>query len=289
MAEQPIFIQGDGAPNPLNPPNPHAPPGEAPPDHITINQIRQDRQVQAGRPRNSRISRHTQLTVREKELLFDYMQSMAMTADPPFVITVPDWYRFLRGLTEGWSTTMKAPKTPKNITTRQFEHTHIEVGYLRENLPLTVAQKASGDVQRPERCAGAPAFFGLTLHYETGAVQWTWRDAKCSGLSPDYVVLNEGMTPVSIRADAMLNYDQHERVRVRNYNKELIIACARRTLKKWAQEGTGGNPETDIEDCTQDLQRLYLAGPSAQAESVRLTKAVASYMENYDGLGTFFL
>ncbi|KAF4958248.1 hypothetical protein FSARC_11046 [Fusarium sarcochroum] len=169
------------------------------------------------------------------------------------------------------------PAPPANTTGR------ITIDLIRQD------RQAINAVQKPERLEDAPVFFGLTLNYETGSLAWTWRDAKCSGLDPEYVVFNDGMDSVTIRTEAMLNYDEHERTRVRNYNKQLIIACARRTIKKWAQAGTDADPRVDVEDRPHDIERLYLSGPLAEIYAERLAQATAAYMENYDGLGTFWI
>lgn len=58
---------------------------------------------------------------------------------------------------------------------------------------------------------GNLCFFGLSLNYETGLVDWTWRHAKNIGISPRYVRLDPDKTSTSIRGDAMLRYDNIER------------------------------------------------------------------------------
>ncbi|CAJ0539765.1 Ff.00g072160.m01.CDS01 [Fusarium sp. VM40] len=57
---------------------------------------------------------------------------------------------------------------------RKFSETHIKVGTLNQDHPLSDAQLKDGTrVQKQERSRGAPVFFGLALNYETGSILWT--------------------------------------------------------------------------------------------------------------------
>ncbi|KAM0557085.1 hypothetical protein ACHAPJ_005348 [Fusarium lateritium] len=273
MAEVPFFFPAN-APEPVKP-------------EITIDRVQADRQVVASRGPNARVTRHSQLTMREKSKLLDTFLDMEDVADPPIVSTVTDWDRLLNSLFEDWNARQNAPKNPI-LPDRKLEHTHLKVGHLRENLPLTDAQKAANAVQKAERSADAPAYFGLTLDYGTGAVLWTWRDSKNARLSPKYVELNQGMTDVTIRIEAIQDYDSKERTRIRNYNKQLVLACARRSIKKWAKQGTARPPRVDLEDHPQDIQKMVFAAPFVKAESLRLAQASDVCLEDFLGAGSFW-
>ncbi|KAM0235658.1 hypothetical protein ACHAP5_009628 [Fusarium lateritium] len=201
---------------------------------------------------------------------------------PPFQLTVANWDSFLDDIFKSWDTRSQAPANPV-MPLRKFHQTHIQVGRLKHDHPLADAQLRDGArVQKIERTRGAPVFFGLTPNYETGCVQWFWRDAKCASINPDHVTLDEGMDSHTIRRDALKNYNFHKLPRMREHNLASNIACARRAIKKWVEAGTGRYCHLDYSDIPSDLKLPVLATVMAQNEGRRLVAASAEAAENFE-------
>ncbi|KAM0221103.1 hypothetical protein ACHAQD_005859 [Fusarium lateritium] len=201
---------------------------------------------------------------------------------PPFQLIVANWDSFLDDIFKSWDTRSQAPANPVTPL-RKFHQTHIQVGILKHDHPLSDAQLKDGvRVQKLERTRGAPVFLGLTLNYETGCVLWTWRDAKCAGVSREHVELDEGMTSHTIRREALINYDNFGLPRMQEPNLATIIACARRAIKKWVEAGTGRYCHLDYSDIPSDLKLPLLATVMAQDEGRRLVAAFAEAAENFE-------
>ena len=45
------------------------------------------------------------------------------------------------------------------------------------------------------------------LNFETGVVDWAWRDKKNAAVNLQYVRLDRGQTSITIRTQTMLQYD----------------------------------------------------------------------------------
>ncbi|RFN53354.1 hypothetical protein FIE12Z_2349 [Fusarium flagelliforme] len=155
-------------------------------------------------------------------------------------------------------------------------------GFFSEDDPLSAQQLKTGVTeQKRERRAGQPVYFGLSLNYETGVVDWAWRDVKNVGISPQYVTLDNGQTNITIRVQAMHQYDTNERNRIQTFNTSLITTCARRIIEKWAATGTDRDPIIHDMDRPFGLQPLELSGPTAIAESARLAQAGQLYTAGF--------
>ncbi|KAH7270071.1 uncharacterized protein BKA55DRAFT_683145 [Fusarium redolens] len=157
-----------------------------------------------------------------------------------------------------------------------FQDTHIEAGTLVFTLPLS---KSGTRQQKPKRCAGQPIYFGLTLNYESGPILWPWKGFLCSGVPLDAVCLLDGMTEVTVRADAVWNYDDNERRRITNFNKEYVKENACRAIKKWSREGSHPQPTIDAEDSALHIAQLKLGASCVRPEAERMAK-VADEVEN---------
>jgi hypothetical protein len=288
MAEPFIYVidDDDEAINPsvtppINPPN-NAPNSVAPP--LTLEYVMGDQNVVDARPAHGQANNHRQLILEEKEHLFKIFSALKRTTNAPNPITVAGWHKFLDAIFNRWTTRSPAPKNSV-LPLKKFTETHIQVGTLKHDHPLSDAQlKEGARVQKDERRRGAPVFFGLTLNYETGSILWTWRDAKCAGISPDHVTLDHGMDSVTIRREAMMNYDNFELPRIRDYNLALVIACARRAIKKWVEAGTGRQPNLDISDLPADLKRPVSAIVMARDDSRRVLAASTESLQSVAGL-----
>ncbi|KAH7197301.1 uncharacterized protein B0J16DRAFT_377754 [Fusarium flagelliforme] len=162
------------------------------------------------------------------------------------------------------------------------EALHWQIGVFSEDDPLSAQQLKTGVTeQKRERRAGQPVYFGLSLNYETGVVDWAWRDVKNVGISPQYVTLDNGQTNITIRVQAMHQYDTNERNRIQTFNTSLITTCARRIIEKWAATGTDRDPIIHDMDRPFGLQPLELSGPTAIAESARLAQAGQLYTAGF--------
>jgi hypothetical protein len=276
---------GDNEPNnpPMNPPG-NAPGNVDPPQYVepllTLEYIRSDRNVVAARPAHGRANNHSQLILDEKEHLSLIFTALERTTTAPNPITVAGWHKFLNAIFNRWTTRSPAPKNPV-LPLKKFTETHIRVGTLKHDHPLSDAQLKDGvRLQRAERKEDQPVFFGLALDSQTGSILWTWRDAKCAGINPEHVTLDDGMNSHTIRREAMINYDNFELPRIREYNSALVIACARRAIKRWVEAGTGRFCLLEPSDIPSDLKRPVSAIVMARDEGRRLIAAAAEAEEN---------
>ncbi|KAH7181261.1 hypothetical protein DER46DRAFT_653430 [Fusarium sp. MPI-SDFR-AT-0072] len=194
----------------------------------------------------------------------------AYTARIP--VTVRDRNRFIANVFAGWNSQQRASKDPV-MPDRKINDTHIEAGTLTYTLPLTKEQIVKGiTTQNPERRIGATVYLGLTLNYETGSILWTWRDFLCGGIPTDSLKIFDGMTDVEMRAEAIRNYDDHERERINKFNKEYIRANTHRAIKKWSREGSHPQHTIDIEDSALQIAKMNLASPCVRSEAERMVK-----------------
>ncbi|KAF5671348.1 hypothetical protein FHETE_4155 [Fusarium heterosporum] len=243
-----------------------------------------DRHVTQRRAANTRIYLHSMLSTEEKKQLFIIAGRVGFCNKPPSRLTVGDWERFLDHIFDGWNSAQSAPRDEK-VPDRKFSHTHIPVGFLRSTLPFSDTQKrAKVTVQKPERVAGATVYFGLSLNFEADCIQWLWRDSTNSALSSKYVKLQDGYTHARIRAEAVANYDSHERQRVQQHNQKYVITCARRVIKKWAERDPDHLPVIDDTEFPHDIVPAVFANP-IMANEVERWAAIADFAEpNFHGV-----
>ncbi|KAF4458022.1 hypothetical protein F53441_176 [Fusarium austroafricanum] len=169
-----------------------------------------------------------------------------------------------------------------------FLHTHIKVGTLTQDLPLSREQVAAGRQQKAARLAGKPVYFGLMINTDTNLVEWTWRDENFSLLNSKYVRLDEGKTLTSIRSEAINNYDHRERIRTCEHNKNIILACARRALQKWVAAGTDVYPIVHNEDMPRGILRYVFAADIVEADVRRLTEVTRTVRTVFKGVGNLW-
>lgn len=238
------------------------------------------------RPANTVIRDEANMTLAELYSISTILQSLEAIMDVP--ATISDFKRLLGSIFNRWDSSTPIDAAA-SLPQRQFGHTRIRVGVLSVDHPLSPQQiKAGVTEQKRERRAGQPVFFGLVLNYETGVVDWAWRDVKNACISPQYVRLDDGQTNVTIRAQAMCQYDTIECNRIRTFNTSLITTCARRIIGKWAQVGTDRDPIIHDMDRPFGLQPLELSGPTVIAESARLAQAGQLYTASFQTQHTLF-
>ncbi|KAJ4011326.1 hypothetical protein NW766_007970 [Fusarium irregulare] len=241
------------------------------------------------RQANMMIRSGADLTLTELYEISTILQSLGLKMDTP--ATTSDFERFLAGVFDGWNSNTLI-RAADLLRPRQFVDTRIQVGILSQNHPLSAQKIKAGvtpDEQKRERRAGQPVYFGLVgLNSETGVVDWAWRDKKNAAVNPQYVRLNHGQTSITIRTQAMLQYDNVERDRIRAFNSSLITNCARRIIQKWAQAGTALDPFIDNIDRPFGLMSLQLSGPIVIAEGDRLIEAGRAYTAQSQTLHTLF-
>ncbi|EWY94031.1 hypothetical protein FOYG_06937 [Fusarium oxysporum NRRL 32931] len=80
------------------------------------------------------------------------------------------------------------------------------------------------------------------------------------------------MTDVEMRAEAIRNYDDHERERINELNKEYVRANARGAIKKWSRKGSRPQPTIDIEDSVLHIAKMHLASSCVRSEAERMVK-----------------
>ena len=164
----------------------------------------------------------------------------------------------------GWDSSQGAGQLAP-LVDQKFEESRVQVGFLSQDHPLP-AGRGQGQVPAARR-AGAPVFFGITLQYEDGTVDWAWHDRHNSGVSPRYVTLSNGKTQRSIRKDILVHFDKMEYDRIRVYNSRLAVYHVRCIIKKWANRGSTAYPRIDNEDHPRNFAPARLAIPVAHEES----------------------
>ncbi|SPJ73719.1 uncharacterized protein FTOL_03449 [Fusarium torulosum] len=238
---------------PINTPN-NAPNSIAPP--LTLEYVMGDQNVVDARPAHGRADSHEQLTSEEKLRLLTLFTYLETTRDPPFVLTTAHWHSFLNDIFGRWTTASNPPTT---------------LSCLPESSWRLISGSASSSMTIP---------FPITSSRQASDCRKGSRDAKCEGISPDHVSLDQVMNSHTIRREAMINYDNFELPRIRKYNKALVTACARRAIKKWVEAGTGRYVHLDHSDTPADLKRPVSAIVIARDEGRRLIAAAAEAEEN---------
>lgn len=173
------------------------------------------------------------MTVQELLCLSQVLHSLAEVTGQ--AATMRDLISMLNHTFNGWDSSQGAGR-PAPLVDRKFEESRVQVGFLSQDHPLP-AGRGQGQVPAARR-AGAPIFFGITLQYEDGTVDWAWRDRNNSGVSPRYVTLLPGKTQRSIRKDILVHFDKMEYDRIRVYNSRLAVFHVRCIIKKWANRGS---------------------------------------------------
>ncbi|RFN53686.1 hypothetical protein FIE12Z_2027 [Fusarium flagelliforme] len=259
------------------------------PNRLSLQTIRDTMNYTDYRQANMMIRNGADLTLTELYNISTILRSLAAIMDTP--ATAPDFERFLAGVFDGWNSNTPI-RTADRLRPRQFVDTRIQVGILSQNHPLSAQKIKAGvtpDGQKIERRAGQPIYFGLVgLNSETGVVDWAWRDKKNAGVNPQYVHLDHGQTSITIRTQAMLQYDNMERDRIRAFNSSLVTNCARRVIQKWAQVDTALDPVIDNIDRPFGLMPLQLSGPTIIAEGERLIEAGRAYTAQSQTQHTLF-
>ncbi|KAH6968668.1 hypothetical protein DER45DRAFT_607400 [Fusarium avenaceum] len=188
--------------------------------------------------------------IRKKERLSLIFKALERTTSAANPVTIAGWHKFLNATFSRWTTRSAAPKNPV-LPLKKFTETHIQVGILKCDHPLSDAQLREGV-----------------------------REQKDERISPDYVTLDPGMTSHTIRREPLMNYDFHELPRVRYYSKALILACAGRAVQKWVASGTVHRPHLDFDDLPTGLKTCIFASALAQEDSRRVLAASTESLQN---------
>lgn len=201
---------------------------------------------------------HHQLVTEEKQKLGGWLRRSSRVTDPSFHVTAEDFRNYLNTISENWSSEPAVPGGPCPLD-RTATEARILVGTLKVTAPPSKMQvRKANPTQKPARLAGQPVYCGITLNYETDGVAFTWKDRHGAGISYDIISFTPGLDRTEIRYRAIVNYDHHELQRVRLYISAIIVACARRAFKVWAERGTEDDPDFDVQE-PQDLQTCVFA------------------------------
>ncbi|KAL4722018.1 hypothetical protein ACLX1H_011213 [Fusarium chlamydosporum] len=205
---EPIIILDDDDNDP-HPPPPRAPQGRRrnAPAHISFDTIRSTMQWILRHPPDVPIYEEGQLTPQELHTLAQILQSLEQHTQ--ILVTMDDFRRMLSNAFDGWDSSCPAGHPPV-FPERKFPESRIHVGILKQDHPVTDEKAKAGTAVPPHRRAGQPVYFGVGLRYETGCIDWAWRDANNAGISPQFVRLDPGKTSTSIRTEAMIRYDMAE-------------------------------------------------------------------------------
>ncbi|RGP63344.1 hypothetical protein FLONG3_9905 [Fusarium longipes] len=186
------------------------------------------------------------LTLPEKQELRSLVEQAIRDMNPPntpqehryFAATANDWKKFIEQVFDRWGSHMDAIEEPI-LDKPKLRETHTEVGTLVCDAPFTNAQKKKGTtMQQRERRAGAPVFVHLTLDYPEESVEFTWKDSTGTQVSNNIVRISPDLDKTTVRAKAMSHHDSRERERVSSHNLQVAVACAQRSIKVWAREGS---------------------------------------------------
>ncbi|KAH7005631.1 hypothetical protein EDB82DRAFT_521607 [Fusarium venenatum] len=152
-----------------------------------------------------------------------------------------------------WFSESSVPGEPSLRNRSAFE-TSIEVGVFKVSAPLSKAQaRKANPAQNPARLAGKPFYCRVTINYKTDRVNFTWKDRNGAGVAYDIISFTPDLEQEEIHDRATANYDHYELERVRSHNSAITVDCARRAIKVWAQRGTEGDPDIDVQE-PQGLQ-----------------------------------
>ncbi|KAF5703995.1 hypothetical protein FMUND_12754 [Fusarium mundagurra] len=173
---------------------------------------------------------------------------------------------FLNALFDNWNSRFDPPIDPE-LPARQGKQTQLEVVTLNQDHPPPIArqdpvmlQGAMGEEEKADKVS-----LGLSLNYETGSVLWTWSDSQKQGVSHQYVTLDRGKTG-----------------RIKQHNKDLLVECSRRAIKRWVHDGTGRVSVLNPDEHPK-LQKLVLAGDIVRSDAARQTEV--SRLADASGLG----
>ncbi|KAF5678394.1 hypothetical protein FDENT_8970 [Fusarium denticulatum] len=222
---------------------------------LTQEHVLSDIHVLPHRPAGQHVTKHTQLTSHEKVMLFLVFQRLRDNANPPYRLTVSDWQSFLNALFDNWNSRFDPPADPE-LPARQGKQAQLEVATLNQDHPPSIARQRS--------------------------VLWTWSDSQKQGVSHQYVTLDRGKTEVSIRQELIQRYNYWERQRIKQHNKDLLVACRRRAIKRWVHDGTGRVSVLNPDEHPK-LQKLVLACNIGRSDAARLTEV--SRLADASGLG----
>ncbi|KAL4730127.1 hypothetical protein ACLX1H_002158 [Fusarium chlamydosporum] len=171
------------------------------------------------------------------------------------------------GIFEGWNSNPAAGPEPVEGGPSSTL-TSIKAGVLKVNAPLTREQiDKSIEVRKDCRLAGANAFCGVTINYYIDEVAFYLKDSRNAGVSFNIVQWANSWTWHDVQYHAINNYDHHELERVRTHNSAVIVSCARRVIKKWAQRGTEFDGDVDMEDRPKGLIKAVLAAPCVLSQA----------------------
>ncbi|KAF5559869.1 hypothetical protein FNAPI_4510 [Fusarium napiforme] len=99
---------------------------------------------------------------------------------------------------------------------------------------------------------------------------WTWSDSQKQGVSHQYVPLDRGKTEVSILQELIQRYNYWKRQRIKLHNKDLLVACRHRAIKRWVHDGTECLSVLNPDEHPK-LQKLVLACNIVRSDAARLS------------------
>ncbi|KAM0426242.1 hypothetical protein ACHAPT_008594 [Fusarium lateritium] len=108
---------------------------------------------------------------------------------------------------------------------------------------------------------GQPAYLGLALNPGEESFSWFHEDKRGKAISPalvDYTLFED---KASAYRACMESYDSREVERVEGYNRNYLIALARRRVVHFSETGTRTVPEIRPEDRPTKMETVLLASP----------------------------
>ncbi|KAH7197305.1 uncharacterized protein B0J16DRAFT_366531 [Fusarium flagelliforme] len=88
----------------------------------------------------------------------------------------------------------------------------------------------------------------VSFDHEMDGSIFIQKDCNGSKVPYDIISFTPGFHRVEVHDQAIAEYDHHELQRIRRHNTAIIVACARRAIKTWAQRGTEPGPDLDVRE-----------------------------------------
>ncbi|KAM5345365.1 hypothetical protein ACJ41O_011227 [Fusarium nematophilum] len=211
-------------------------------------------------------------------------------------LTTEVFEEFLAAIFVDWNSGLGAPVVDGKPSRRPLAHVGVVVGTWAEDFALprsvlgkrkaeqedttTPAASAKNGYKTPKaRKKGADAWLTLSVE-DPNQLKFDFKDASSRVATGANIKYNPGMTYVKAMGMCINLYDQHERVRVADFNRKLLVSLGRCHTVKFSRDGAddqmGVLPIIHHDDYLQDrFVTLRLARETLDTSIQRLTRARA--------------
>ncbi|KAG8668502.1 hypothetical protein FPOAC2_07789 [Fusarium poae] len=158
--------------------------------------------------------------------------------------------RFFVLMFQNWNSSIETIALPDKLGGKKLQQSAVQVGTLREDLAVTPSKSNKRDHDgRPvsRRCAGAPVWFSVQLHWEGAGIVWKWKDSSSRVVAESAVRRNDGVTLKDAISQASMKTDVSGKARIMGYNTELVVALARKRIVTFSKAGTKDLPRVSVD------------------------------------------